>query len=152
MHRFQDSCEKNRAAHFFLRTFFHVMEMVYDLRRFKIIIHIFGLPSFPNLSAYFQIVAGNPVWYPSDSSPCLRLIILSSLPQSCLLFLLFSLLKNIQSSLCNYGGLAADTKIHGWSSRHGSAVTHLTSIHEDAGSIPFLTQWIKDPAWPWGVV
>ena len=33
-----------------------------------------------------------------------------------------------------------------WSSRRGSVVKNLTSIHEDLGSIPGLAQWVKDLA------
>ena len=32
------------------------------------------------------------------------------------------------------------------SSHRGSVEINLTSIHEDSGSIPGLTQWVKDPA------
>ena len=33
-----------------------------------------------------------------------------------------------------------------WNLHHGSMVTNLTSIHEDEGLIPVLSQWAKDAA------
>ena len=39
-------------------------------------------------------------------------------------------------------------KGHIGSSPRGSGETNLTSIHEDAGSIPGLDQWVKDQALP----
>ena len=42
--------------------------------------------------------------------------------------------------------------LHQGSSHCGAVETNMTSIREDSGSIPGLTQWVKDLVLPWAVV
>ena len=42
--------------------------------------------------------------------------------------------------------VVGEFKLKSWNSSCGSVVTNWTSIHEDMGWIPGLTQCIKDPA------
>ena len=56
---------------------------------------------------------------------------------------MFAGLGQIVQYSSNYQSSKSDVPA---SSHRGSAVTNPTSTHEDAGSIPGLAQWIKDPA------
>ena len=57
-----------------------------------------------------------------------------------------------QESTDAYNNMDESQNITLRSSCRGTTETNLTSIHEDAGSIPGLALWVKDPALLWAVV
>ena len=59
------------------------------------------------------------------------------------------LLESYHGDRCDHGCHLATTRVSVMglgSSRRGSVVMNLTSVHEDVGLIPGLAQWVKDPA------
>ena len=59
----------------------------------------------------------------------------------------YDLTSSLGMSMCQGAALKRQKKKNQIrSSHHGSVVTNPTSIHENAGSIPGLAQWVKDLA------
>ena len=89
----------------------------------------------------------------SDSAPLTSLQTLSPRTHLSLSSSVFSRKPNLQTinkkNPWNKSGLNI---LHLGSSHCGSVETNLTSICEDAGSIPGLAQWVRDLALPWAIV
>ena len=64
------------------------------------------------------------------------------------LLLVVDLIPGLGTSTCHRCGQKTKKKSILGSSCYGSAVTDLISIHEGAGSIPGLVQWVKDLVLP----
>ena len=60
--------------------------------------------------------------------------------------IIFMIISTILKSMFHFAFLKL--KIQSIRSFRGSAVTNLTSIHEDVGSIPGFTQWVNDLVLP----
>ena len=54
--------------------------------------------------------------------------------------------KDRNIAICSYTD--GPKEYYTWNSHCGTTEMNPTSIHEDAGSIPGLAQWIKDPLLP----
>ena len=60
------------------------------------------------------------------------------------MYVLFVYLSTLQNKLILF--LCSKSDDTG-SSPRGAAETNLTGIHKDAGLIPGLAQWVRDPVW-----
>ena len=95
---------------------------------YYIFIYLFWVYSFKKIP---QLSSTQSVDIPYISSPTCQVI---RRPSKCVIGVLSSAAHILK---CVIG-----------SSRCGAAETNLTSIHEDAGSIPGLAQWVGDPVLP----